>query len=577
MKQNIFETRQRSHELLEEAISIWRQSPLSDHLEGLEKDPVMGLLMSAIAYQANETDSDIELLKTEVLEEFVHMLTPYELGHAVPATAVIETALQGDIAEWMVDAGQAFKLAGTDYQFIPILRTKVINTYVKAITRLDGRRWKVDLEFKAPVKDLSGFTFAINNQWFEDVRVTYKNFPLPIIKPWHYSKLPLAKCFSQDAALYNGEHIFNASMIGMDLFARQNVRLFCIKEHDASQYMSEDTDKMSMVFEFTGITDNFAFDKRQLSLNCIPLAEAEICHTNISSEHPMVRLAGYEETDKVTKGSSQFLHLIRPSEEQIWHQASVEVRRVAGDRFNQGSLVRLLNALLTKYHTDFYAFQNQQELVDDDTMHRLQDILTRLIGVCQKDINRSMAGVWLLLKGKDSSADKQNVSLDISYLTTHGASVNSVLDENSTFVLPGAFDANIIRQIAAPVPGSDEVSDKNCEESLMRYHVITNDRIVTPADIKVFCYNELQTRYGIDHSMVKSIQVGHRLEANPHGCGYEILAEIVLADNPFVKRNFIDKIPQTEVLMQKQMEVRSANIYPIRVSITIAGSAPNDK
>lgn len=569
MKQNIFETRQRAQELLEEAIKFWQQSPQSELLENLGKDPVMTLLMSALAYQVNETDNDIEMLKAEVIDEYVRALAPYELGHAVPATTVIETALQDNYAEWEVDTGTTFKLADSEYTFMPILRSKVLNVDVQSIQRLDGRRWKVDLEFKEPVKDLSGFTFAINNLFFEDVKVSYKGVVLPIIKPWQYSKLPLAKCFSMDTALYNGSQTFNPSMIAMDLYARQNVRLFCVKEHDANKYMSTEVETMSLVFEFTGITDSFVFDKKQLSLNCIALANAQVGQANLSGERPIARVAGYSETDSEAKGGNQFLHLIRPSEEQIFNKARVEVRRISGDRFNQGSLARLLNTLLNKYHSDFYAFQNQKELADDNIMHNLQDILSRLIKVCQGDIHRSMEGVYLLLH-QDDNSDWKNVSLDIRYLVTQGASVNNVLNEESSFVSPAVFDPSATRQIVTPTPGSNEISDKACENSLMRYHIITNDRIVTPADIKAFCYNELLTRYGIDHEMIKSISVDHRLQTEPHGCGYEILADIVLVDNPFVKRSFADKMVQTATLMQKMMEVRSTNIYPIRVNISIS-------
>lgn len=569
MKQNIFEIRQRAQELLEEAVNFWRQSPQSEILENLGKDPVMTLMMSALAYQANETDNDIEMMKKEVIDEYVHALTPYELGHAVPATAVVETALQKDVAEWEVNTDTTFKLANSDYSFMPVLQSKVLNVSVQSITRLDGRRWKVDLAFKAPVMNLSGFTFAINNLFFEDVKVSYKGVVLPIIKPWQYSKLPFAKCFSTDAPLYNASETFNPSMIAMDLYARQNVRLYCVKEHDPKQYMTSEVDTMSLVFEFTGITDRFVFDKKQLSLNCIALANAQIEQTSLSEDRPIARVAGYSETDSEKKGSRQFMHLLRPSEEQLYGRARVEVRRIFGDRFNQGSLVRLLHALINKYHSDYYAFQNQKELADDGTMHNLQDILSRLIQVCQKDIHRSMEGVYLLLH-QDDNLDLKNVSLNISYLVTQGASVNSVLTEESTFVPPAAFDAGATRQIVAPTPGANEISDKACETSLMRYHIITNDRIVTPADIKAFCYNELLTRYGIDREMVKGINVEHRLQTDPHGCGYEILADIVLADSPFVRRSFADKIAQTEVLMQKMMEVRSTNIYPIRVSISIS-------
>ena len=83
MKQTIFETKQRADELIQEAISIWRQSDMNDFLEGLENDPVLSLLMTALAYQMNELVSDLELMKTEVIEEYAHLLTPYEIGHAL--------------------------------------------------------------------------------------------------------------------------------------------------------------------------------------------------------------------------------------------------------------------------------------------------------------------------------------------------------------------------------------------------------------------------------------------------------------------------------------------------------------
>ena len=107
------------------------------------------------------------------------------------------------------------------------------------------------------------------------------------------------------------------------------------------------------------------------------------------------------------------------------------------------------------------------------------------------------------------------------------------------------------------------------EASMARYYMTTNDRLVTPADIKLFCYTELQTRYGITRSMVKSVTVSHRQQQERWNAGYEILAEIVLKDNTFIRRGFEDKISMAESLMQAMISVRSANIYPINVTIVI--------
>jgi hypothetical protein len=69
--------------------------------------------------------------------------------------------------------------------------------------------------------------------------------------------------------------------------------------------------------------------------------------------------------------------------------------------------------------------------------------------------------------------------------------------------------------------------------------------------------------------MVKSVTVSHRQQQERWNAGYEILAEIVLKDNTFIRRGFEDKISMAESLMQAMISVRSANIYPINITIVI--------
>ena len=151
MKQEAYITRHRAAELLNETISIWRQGDHSDQLEGLEKDPVFALLMTALAYQANETDSEIERFRQDVLEEYARLLVPYEAGRAIPATAIVETTLQKDVPEVELTEKSMFTLKGSSYQFMPLLRSRVINAKVGSVVRLDGRRWKLSWTcFRAP-------------------------------------------------------------------------------------------------------------------------------------------------------------------------------------------------------------------------------------------------------------------------------------------------------------------------------------------------------------------------------------------------------------------------------------------
>lgn len=551
---------------MREAINIWRQSDMNDFLEGLETDPVLSLMLTALAYQMNEAVGDMEMLKTEVLEEYAYLLTPYEVGHAVPATAVIETALQDTIPEMELTPQSEFTLTGTPYTFIPVLRSRVMNAKVRSIVRMDGRRWKVSLLFKSPVSEISGLTFAVRNVNFQDVKVTIKGQLVPLVKPWDFADLPLSQCFGLDTILYNRSQTYQAQASCLDLFARQNIRLFYVKPHAAGKLLPAETETVDLVFEFTGISDRFQFDKESFSLNTVLLANAKMHSVTLSAASPLARVAGYDNRDD--QSSQQFLHAIRPSEEQIYGNSLVEVRRVAADRFNQGQLVRLLHVLIAKYHSDYYAFQDMKGISGDKTMQALQEILSRLLDAAQKDKLRQLPGVYILLR--DASAIRTgNGSVDVSYMTTAGANVNAALNSSSTFTVPTGFNSTDTRQIATPVPGSDEVSEEGALASLSRYYVATCDRIVTPADIKVFCYNELLTRYGIVRDMVSDISVSHRQQIDNRECGYEIVVEILLADNSFVKRSFAEKIPQVEILLQKMIEVRSTNIYPIHVSIQI--------
>ena len=566
MKQTIFETRQRAEELLLEAINIWRQSDDNDKLEGLENDPVLRLMITALAYQTNESISDVEMMKTEVLEEFAQLLTPYEVGHAVPATAVIETLPQDSLTEIDVDDQSSFLLSGTNFTFMPLLKTRVLNAKVNSVLRIDGRRWKVGLSFNSPVRDLSGFAFAVNSPNFQDLTVSLKSMQLPLIKPWNYSELPLSDNFGLDTIIYNRSQTYEASTTCLDLFARQNIRIFVIQPFTPSPALASGVESVDLIFEFSGITDNFVFNAKNLSLNPVILVNAQKHQTTLSGQTPIARVAGFDNNE--SSANQQFLHAVRPSEEQIYGNSLVEVRKVAADRFNQGRLVRLLNSVIARFYSDYYAFQNLQGISGDKTVQSLQEILTRLMEAAKKDQFRQIPGVYLLLRNSNLIQSGKG-SVDVSYLTTAGAAVNASLNADSTFTVPAGLAAVETHQIAAPVLGRDEITEESAMASLSRYYIATCDRIVTPADIKLFCYNELLTRYGIVRDMVKQLSVNRRIQKDRHSCGYEIVVDIVLADNPFVKRSFAEKVPQVEMLMQKMIEVRSTNIYPVTVTIRV--------
>lgn len=566
MKQISFETRQKADELLKEARAVWNQSDRSEDLENLGDDPVFSLLMTALAYQSNELDSEIERLKSEVLEDFARLLVPYEMGHAVPATAAVQTALQDDIGEIAVGEGTSFQLKG-GHSFLPLFESRALNAEIHSVTRLDGRRWKVSLKFKFPVSDLSQFTFAIKGVEFKDVAVSIKNRLLPLVKPWHYSELPLSPLFSPEAMSYNLGQVWNTSILPMDLFARQNVRLFCIRKHSPETLIPSETDQIDLVFEFSGISDRFSFDKENLALNAIILVNASVGEATISAQTPIARLVGGQPnpTDEDIS-SRQFLHLIRPSDNQIYGDTALEVRGVAGDRFNQGSLYKLLNCIITRYRSDFYAFRQLSGESAGKAVTQLESAMVQLKSESAQNVLRNVSGVYLMPRGP-LQQQKKDFTLTVKYLTTAGTAVNSAL--GGQFEAPSGFLSAGTSLISAPVPGMDEVKDEAAVGSLLRYFMVTGDRLVTMADIKFFCRKQLMVLYGIESSLISRLEVGRRLERDSTGCGYEIVVDIALVGNAFIKRSFTDRLPGAELLLQKMAEARSTGIYPIKVNINI--------
>ena len=569
MKQTLFETKLRADELLKKAIEIWQKSSQSETLEGIENDPVLTLLMTALAYQANELENDFDHMKADVIEEFSHMLTPYEAAHALPATALVETALDDQQEEVELGPQHIFTLSNTKVEFMPLLHTRVLNVAVDSIVRLDGRRWKVTLQFKTPNLDLSGFCFAIKNQNYKDLDISIKGQTLSLLKPWNYSDLPLSPCFSIDNIFYNRSATCQPSPVSLELFAWQNVRMYYIPYYQTHKALPGSRDSVEMIFEFCGINDDFIFDKNNLALNTVILVNAKLNTVTLSAANPIIRVAGFDtQSEESYTYGRQFLHVLRPPEDQIFGNVPIEVRRIAADRFNQGSLVKMLQTLLNKYYSDFYAFQNIQDAMNDRVIHGLSEILQRLQTAAKQNNTLSIPGVYLMLQPTENFR-QQAISLDINYVTTAGAGINDLLSEDSIFSPPAGFNASATRLVGAPMPGVDEIRDQKTEASLRRYYMTTHDRLVTPADIKQFCYHQLLLHFNIVRDMVKSITINHRQQPGSCHCGYEIVVEIVLMDNSFVKRGFADKIHQAEVLLKGMMNVRSANIYPIQVIISL--------
>ena len=568
MNQKVFDTQWRVKELMEDAIAAWKQSDYSDQLLPLKDDPVFKLIMAAMARQANEIDNDIERFRTDILNDFTEIFSSYDAGHATPASAVVRVAPVPGVGVVDVDSTDSFSLEGTEYRFLPVFKTRVAPVEITSVARLDGRRWEVCLSFGTPVSDLSLMSFALSNPGFRDVRIWIGDRELTLIRPWEYSELPFSDVFAFENIENSGSMIYNPSMSLVDIFARHGLRMYFVRKQSCADFISDEVMELKLVLEFEGVGADFIFKSEDLILNTVLLSNVDIREENLDSSHPIARITGAGGDSQ-----TQLMHILTPVGDQMFGDVGVSVRRVAADRFNRATLVRLLSSLIDKYRSDYYAFSNMDGNAIEEIVTEIDAQLHKLLDIAKGSRVEAVGGTYLIL---DSNRSNDQVSVKIRYLTTDGSAASASLTEKSRFVPSGGLDSSSVVQIAPPVPGSDEVGTDDGKLSLegVRRYQHTGNRIVTRNDIRVFCYKELAVRYGIVSKLIHEISVaphlcdGVSLSGN-NACGYEILVSITVADTAFVRRNFCDRIPQAEILLEKMLQVRSVNIYPISVKIKV--------
>lgn len=561
MRQKLFATGQMAKDLQKEAMAIYRQSNNEEYFEGMENDPVISLLMTALAYQEYAADNELSRLKSEVFEDFSRMLIPYDLCHANPASVLVKTSTDDGVNTVQLHAGMSFSLSENRFNFMPLLESTVYNANVTSVVRLDARRWKVSLNFKEEISSLDGFSFLVDNLNFKDLNITINGNQIPLVKPWDYANLPLSSCFSIDTMLYNNTLAYDASNTWFDLFAQQNKRMFIVGKTE--KFFTRAADNVELVFEFMGLNEDFTFDKSQLHINTVLLVNTTLRNATISVNNPIVRIAEGE-----GDAPEKLLHLMRPSSEQMYKNISFTLRRSAMERFNMDSLLKLLHCLIDKYSTDYYAFMQIDRLKNGMEVNRLYQWLISLTKYLEESSMPMSSGVYLLLK-KGKEAIMEDESLTLQYLTTQGATVNLYLSTNSTFNAPVGLSNKRTSVVAEPVMGVDEAVGVDVQNSISRYYMVTGNRLVTPADIKIFCFNELLRRYNIDSSIVQSILVKNSILSERGHCGFQIIVEIEIADDIFVRRSLMNQLPQVELLLQKMIEVRSCSPYPVQVKISI--------
>ena len=568
MKQDIYETRQRAKDILEEAIKIWRNTPQSDYLEGIEEDPIFSLLTMVLAHQLNRLDLDLKFAKEEVVRDFVYSLVPDSLLTAFPASLVVSCMPIPKIDKIEMNENMAFSVNKLPTYFRPILRSTVYNLQVKSIRRRDGLTWNVAFTSPMPISNLSRFAFAITHADFDDLNVSLNGKPLPLIKPWNSYNLPFSSMFSTQTMVYNGKIENKAQTICYELFNKHNQRIFIIDKYDGEDSGSPRSNEISLDFQFYNVSSTFVFNANSLVLNPVVLANVDIETASLSKTNPIVRISGINYQEKDYSISKYFMYLLSPQDDQAFESSRLTVRSTWSERYTALKLSMMIQQLNDKLNTDFYAFHSLNNQEGMALLRKLTLMLKNLKAILSNNAKDESQGVYLKFL-PDSKSEYSSMSATIDYLSTAGATINSYISGPFKITPPEYLDSSSIKIIGKPVLGKNPVETRNEKLTAAKYYFLTHDRIVTPADIKSYCRMELISNHGLGDFMINDIKIEHRRQKDWRQAPYEIFIKILLNDNKFLKTNFVNKIVQVEQEFAKTIESKSVNIYPIKVEIEI--------
>lgn len=538
------------------AIEHWKKDSY-DTFNDAEKDPVVNLFLSAFAYQTFKIKKNIEDFEAGSVREFRDRMLPFGLIKPTPAFSVIQTKLSKTEGEesgikW-ADESCLFEYTKgkSKFDFYPLLRTKIINAELKIQEKTD-HSFLIDLKSTSAIADLSGISFYFDSEIPVDIEIHYKGKPLPLVKPTQYNELPFTKWFNNNHLFFKeNNHLFGNYDYWQEIFLINNVQLFYIDHYDPKEFVLKEGKNIRLEILFKKKIDPAKCDVR---INCIPVVNVEKRELTLTENKPIQELAS---------GDGEFLNLLCYNDFEDENSLrdfvdSFLIRQFGVERYNTRQLLKQLHDLSTRYVSDHYAFQHIDRVKDDNNYEKMQKIMQHLDNLREtvEKINRDVlnkfesklnSGYYAILR-MNSNLSPKSKYVYLEYLSTTGSQPNGIkknekptktgigLDRNDTFLL---------RDVDG---GKDSIKDETQKENITSYYLLTKDRLVTMADIRSFCYKELEG----NAEKIDIFKEERTIRIN------------IKTDKDWRFRNK-DKLESYAEALQKKIELRSSGILPYRV------------
>ena len=532
-------------ELSNKVLSIWalegkweKDNPNAP-LYGMERDPLVNLLLTALAYQELQIEADINRFRSGMVDELEEAMLPYHLTKAASAIVMMSTAkAKGNPERCVVGDGTSFTLRKESFRerttinFCPLFESNIIGATVTGLEQLPDGRWKLTLAMEDEKADLGGVGFFFKDMAFDNLVMRMGDKEINLIKPWEYDRFPMSPDFSFWSMAYNKSLLFGTNEQWFDLWAEQPMQYYMVEPYDAV-VLPQGT--VELILDFVGLrTTNIGTGN--VCINSFPVVNVNKRSFALTPSEPIVKIAD----DK-----DYFLNLVGQPD-TIGEADKFILRRYGCERFGFSELLRLADTLQKRNSTDFYAYQEISALKDGEKMRKLKVLLKDILNDIRGEV-MPKSGVYALLKG-DAQIE---VSIPLKALYTDGSRANGVESGSVVLEAPSDFDLGQTCVLTTSMGGRDEVVNTDERRMLSHYYALTNDKLVTRSDLKSFCVKELR-RYNIG---VNRIEVLNTAEGTRNVVAY------VSGVNPELDLSAIAQ------RIQRLIDVHSSGLMSVTVTI----------
>jgi len=475
---------------IKKAVEHW-QNNHHDAFNGIENDPVVNLLLTALSHQAFQIEKNIENYEENTVRNLRDRIIPHQLIKPVPAFSIVETQINNaseDNFEKIIDETCSFEFEKNKkkFTFFPLLTTKIISAECEK-TSCYANSITINLTSQQNIQNLSGLSLFFDCQKsveIESIAIVggNSNYELPLIKPNQYNELPFTKMFNNQHWFMKENHnLFGTYDFWQEIFVTNTTNLYYIDNYNSKDLPVENPQNIELKIIFKENVEDI-----DVKINCIPIIQVEKKDVCLSEAVPIKEF----ETE-----TGEFLNLLTPEDENNpeKYTNSFFVRQFGVERYNPKILINQLQEIADRYTSDYYAFQNIESLKFGNKLDDLKESITNILSVLDKNSEENnwnkegKKNCYYAVLRKDINEKK----LYINYLITSGENANGIKKGELATKTSQFLNKQKTKLLYETKSGKNSIKDETEKENIVKYYLLTGDKLVTAADIRAFCRKEL--------------------------------------------------------------------------------------